>query len=60
MAGPPRRGFKKRHLLSLLVVLLGIIALRHQLPAPIGDIGIAIVEGIETMTQWLGRHLAMQ
>jgi hypothetical protein len=60
VARPPRRGFKKRHLLFLLIVLLGIIALRHQLPAPIGDIGIAIVEGIETMTHWLGRHLAMQ
>lgn len=54
-----RGGFKKRHLLFLVTVFLGILLLRHQLPEPFSSFGIAIVEGLEYMTHWIGRRLAL-
>ncbi|HMB77546.1 MAG TPA: hypothetical protein VKN76_14195 [Kiloniellaceae bacterium] len=56
---PPRGGFKKRYLLYLVAVFLGILLFRYRLPEPFGSFGIAVVESIESATEWIGRHLAL-
>ena len=47
MARSGRGGFKKRYLLLAVVVFLGAVMFRHQLPDPIGPFGIAFVEGLK-------------
>ena len=59
MASVGRGGFKKRYILVALVIFLGVLLFRYQLPEPLSSFGIAVVEGLEKIAFWIGRRLAL-
>ena len=45
---------KKWFMIALSVVLVSLVMiLRHSLPGPVGDVGVTLVEGLDTSLDWI-------
>jgi hypothetical protein len=45
---------KKWFMVTFTVVVLSMVMiLRHSLPGPVGDVGVTLVEGLDTSLDWI-------